>query len=62
MCITPFGIDFNNDGIVSWEEDYLTYDTIRSGISSDDSSDDYSSDYSGSYSGYGDSYGDGGDF
>ena len=40
MCITPFGIDFNNDGHVSWEEDYLTYDSIRSGISSDDSSDD----------------------
>ena len=52
MCITPFGIDFDNDGTVSWEEDYLTYNEIRSGIDSDDS-DDYSGDF--------DSYGDDGD-
>ncbi len=59
MCITPFGIDYDNDGAVSWEEDYLTYDNIRSHFGSDEDSDDYGgSDYS--YSG--DSYGDGGDF
>ncbi len=56
MCITPFGIDYNNDGTVSWEEDYLTYNEIRSGIYSDDSNG--SDDYSGYYNGYSD-YGDG---
>ncbi len=55
MCITPFGIDYDNDGTVSWEEDYLTYNEIRSGIDSD-----YSDDNSGDYNRYG-GFGDSGD-
>ncbi len=59
MCNEPkrFGIDFNNDGDVSFEESYLTYrigeDIINS--NNDDSDDDFGScyDYSDSYSDFG---------
>ncbi len=60
MCNGPkrFGIDFNGDGDVSFEESYLTYrigeDIINSNNDGDDfdSSDDYgSSDYGDSYGG-----------
>ena len=61
MCDGPkrFGIDFNNDGDVSFEESYLTYRISEDIINSNnDDSDDYSS--SSSYSGnsYGSSYSD----
>ena len=48
MCNGPkhFGIDFNGDGDVSFEESYLTYrigeDIINS---SDDNDDDFDNDY-----------------
>ena len=56
MCNGPkrLGIDFNNDGDVSFEENYLTYrigeDIINS--DNDDGDDDFdgSDDYSDSYS------------
>lgn len=59
MCNGPkrFGIDFNNDGDVSFEESYLTYrigeDIINS--NNDDSDDDFGSsyDYSDSYNDFG---------
>lgn len=56
MCNGPkrFGIDFNNDGDVSFEESYLTYRISEDIINSnnDDSDDDFggSDDYSDSYS------------
>ena len=59
MCNGPkrFGIDFNNDGDVSFEESYLTYRISEDIINSnnDDSNDDFDSsdDYSDSYSDFG---------
>ena len=64
MCNGPkrFGIDFNNDGDVSFEESYLTYrigeDIINN--SNDDSDDDTDDDFGSSYD-YSDSYSDFGD-
>ena len=60
MCNGPknWGIDFNNDGDVSFEESYLTYRISEDIINSnnDDSDDDFGSsyDYSDSYSDFGD--------
>ena len=57
MCNGPkrFGIDFNGDDDVSFEESYLTYrigeDIINSNNDSDDFDDYGSSDYGDSYSG-----------
>ena len=59
MCNGPkrFGIDFNNDGDVSFEESYLTYRISEDIINSnnDDSDDDFGSsdDYSDSYDDFG---------
>ena len=59
MCNGPkrFGIDFNNDGDVSFEESYLTYRISEDIINSnnDDSDDDFGDgdDYSDSYDDFG---------
>ena len=54
MCNGPkrFGIDFNNDGDVSFEESYLTYliseDFINSNNDDSEDNDDFSSGYDSS--------------
>ena len=54
-----FGIDFNGDGDVSFEESYLTYRISEDIINSNnDDRDDYSSSSSYSGSSYGSSYSD----
>ena len=62
MCNGPkrFGIDFNGDGDVSFEESYLIYRIGEDIINSNDDSDDYDSSDDYGSSDYGDSYG--GDF
>ena len=59
MCNGPkrFGIDFNGDGDVSFEERYLTYRIVQDIINSNnDDRDDYSSFSSYSKNNYGSSY------
>ena len=62
MCNGPkrFGIDFNGDGDVSFEESYLTYRISEDIINSNNDGDDYDSSDDYGSSDYGDSYG--GDF